>query len=127
MSTRTDPHPPTASARKALSEATAGPSSRSADGILTLAGTNAEVLVDVLTAPRCFVGINDEGRRVGQDHHRARLTDADVDLIHALKVDGMQCTVIAQKFDCSVHSVYSICQGRRRIAIATGQRAVRGS
>ena len=34
---------------------------------------------------RRFVRVNEHGRRIGEDHHRAKLSDADVDLILELR------------------------------------------
>lgn len=46
-----------------------------------------------------LVGVTTKGVRVGATHHRAKLTDADVDQIHALHEMGLSYKVIAEKFD----------------------------
>lgn len=48
---------------------------------------------------RRLVGVNDNGMRVGETHHRAKLTDKDVDQIHALHEMGLGYRTIAAKFD----------------------------
>lgn len=46
-----------------------------------------------------LVGVTSKGVRVGATHHRAKLTDADVDQIHALYEMGLSYRTIAEKFD----------------------------
>lgn len=63
--------------------------------------------------------INDLGRRIGQGHHRAKLTDTDVDQILALRDAGMSYGAIARKFDnvpggVAKSTVRDICTGRIR-------------
>jgi hypothetical protein len=65
---------------------------------------------------------NDGGHVVGQDHHRAKLSDHDVWLIHELRDGGMQYAEIAAKFEISKTQVCYICLGQRRAHTATGQR-----
>ena len=65
------------------------------------------------------VAVNEQGRRIGEGHPRAKLTDADVDLIHELAAAGLSCRVIASKFDdikggISWETVRDILRGRRR-------------
>lgn len=84
-------------------------------------GTVPELLADLLTTrPRAAL-VNERGRVIGQDHHRARLTDHDVWLIHELRREGLSCPQIALKFSISVHTVRSISSGRRRGQVAVGQ------
>ena len=45
------------------------------------------------------VAINAKGRRVGETHQRAKLTDADVEMILALHDEGIGYRQIAKKFD----------------------------
>ena len=63
---------------------------------------------------RKFIGVNERGLRVGQDHQRAKLTDRDVELIRALHDEGMQYVMIAEKFEVSHHTVARICRHERR-------------
>lgn len=95
--------------------------------LLTDPRTIAEQLADTLTARarRGPVAVNDRGNTVGQDHHRAKLTDHDVWLIHDLRANGVKRADIAAKFECSLHTVIAILAGRRRTHIATSQRNVR--
>lgn len=62
-----------------------------------------------------LVGISEFGSRVGETHHRARLSDHDVDLIRSLRDDyGLTYQAIADKFECSKSTVRDICKCRRR-------------
>ncbi|MCF8203655.1 MAG: helix-turn-helix domain-containing protein [Methylotenera sp.] len=66
------------------------------------------------------VWFNARGNRIGEGHQRAKLSDADVDLIYALREEGMSLGRIAEKFECAKSTVRDICTGRIR-----GQACVR--
>jgi hypothetical protein len=81
-----------------------------------------------------FVLVNDQGRRIGQDHHRAKLTDVDVDQIFMLREYGLSYSQIAGKFDdieggISKETVRDVLKGRRRgqVPFATKKVLVRAS
>lgn len=62
-----------------------------------------------------MVGISEFGSRVGETHHRAKLTDHDVDLIRELReAHGLTYQALADKFDCSKSTIRDICRYRRR-------------
>lgn len=61
-----------------------------------------------------LVGFNEKGSRVGETHHRARLTDHDVDLIRDLRDEGLTYQEIADKFEVSKSTVRDIVKCRRR-------------
>jgi hypothetical protein len=71
------------------------------------------------------VGVNDSGHVIGQDHHRARLSDHDIWLIHDLRREGLTYQEIADKFEVSKALVADICKGRRRGQTVTGQRSLK--
>lgn len=55
------------------------------------------------------------GKVAGEEHPRARLSDADCELIRALCLDnGLSYTVVAAKFECSKTTVRDIVKYRRR-------------
>lgn len=89
-------------------------------------GSVSELLADLLARrhPRPKL-VNDRGNVVGQDHHRSRLSDHDVWLIHELRAAGVKRRVIAEKMEVSFYTVCEILTGRRRTMIATGQRSGR--
>jgi DNA invertase Pin-like site-specific DNA recombinase len=66
-----------------------------------------------------LIGINERGLRVGQDHQRAKLSDAAVELIRRLHEGGMSYGVIAIKFEISRMQVWRICNYRVRVQSAT--------
>lgn len=70
------------------------------------------------------MAVNDRGHVVGEDHHRAKLSDHDVWLMLELRDASMRYTDLAEKFGVSKATVASICQGRRRAQLVTGQRRV---
>lgn len=57
---------------------------------------------------------NSKGYRIGQCHHRAKLTDADVALIFALRMQGFSIVTIAKKMECGCTTVYKIINGQMR-------------
>lgn len=66
-----------------------------------------------------LVGINEKGRRVGQDHPKAKLLDSEVDLMFELYEDGMRITELARRFEVRKSTVNDILKGRRRAQHAT--------
>lgn len=69
--------------------------------------------------------VNELGRRIGEGHQRAKLSDAAVELVHELREAGMSYAQIAAKFDdvpggIAKSTVRDICTGRIR-----GQACVR--
>lgn len=61
-----------------------------------------------------LVPVDEHGLRIGQDHHRARLTDAEVDLVRELHEAGMPYDALAKKFAVSKWSIGRICRYERR-------------
>lgn len=79
-----------------------------------------------------LVFVNAHGKRIGQDHHRAKLTDADIDQIFELREAGLSYLEIANKFDditdgISRSTIRDILKGRRRgqLPVATKRVLVR--
>jgi hypothetical protein len=70
------------------------------------------------------VGVNDIGRRVGDSHPNAKLTDADVELLRALHGEGWGYRRLAAKFEVSKSLVRYIIKGRWRGQVATDWRRV---
>lgn len=62
--------------------------------------------------------VNEGGRRIGETHHRARLSDGAVDQILALHDGGMSYGKIAVKFDCAKSTVRDVCTGRIRAQLS---------
>lgn len=64
------------------------------------------------------VAVNAAGYRVGEGHHRSKLSDEDVDLILYLRDEGLSYAAIAAKWDDGVtiskSTVRDICLGRIR-------------
>lgn len=59
------------------------------------------------------------GNRIGESHHKAVLTDHEVDLLLELRAEGKTHAWLAEKFEIPKISVRSICSGRTRsVAIA---------
>jgi hypothetical protein len=74
---------------------------------------------------RRVVRVNEAGLRIGEDHHNAKLTDADVEAMLQLRRDGWGYRRLAAKFECSKRVVRDICAGRRRAQTCAGHRVVR--
>lgn len=75
----------------------------------------------VATTGNCDRG---EGWRVGETHHRAKLTDHDVELIRLLREGGMKVVEIAKKFECTPQNISTIVHYRSRTAVGIAVRKV---
>lgn len=60
------------------------------------------------------IAFNASGRRVGDTHHNARLTDAEVQLVIELHGEGLGYGTLAAKFEVSKSLIRDICKGRAR-------------
>lgn len=67
------------------------------------------------------IALNERGQRIGESHHKAKLSNDDVDTILYLREAGLSYGQIAAKFDdgmtVSKSTVRDICQGRIRAQI----------
>lgn len=68
-----------------------------------------------------IIGVNEDGRRVGEHHHRAKFTDDEIELIRQLRElcnpDGTHQWSygnIAKAFETSKGVIHDICSMRRR-------------
>lgn len=70
---------------------------------------------------RRTVGVNEDGRRVGEDHVNAKLTNSEVDLLLTLwdEGNGLSYRQLAEKFDISKSGARKICKGQNRCQRAT--------
>lgn len=57
---------------------------------------------------------NSRGWRIGQGHHRAKLTDAQVARMRSLFERGIGYKALAREFGCSVSTARDICRGTTR-------------
>lgn len=72
------------------------------------------------------MGVNERGQVLGEDHHRAVLTDHEVSLLLELRGEGYSYDWLARKFEVSKSCVQKICTGRWRSKIPTAYRRIRG-
>lgn len=61
-----------------------------------------------------LVGVNEGGRRVGDYHPNAKLSDGDVELLLEMHSEGWGYKLLAQKFEITPSAVRHICKGRNR-------------
>lgn len=71
-----------------------------------------------------MVAVNDLGCRIGEDHPRAELTNADVARLLALHDEGFGYKRLARMFDISPSQARNIVKGYQRGQAAMGYRAV---
>ena len=71
-------------------------------------------------------GLSKRGRgwRVGEGHHRAKLTDHDVELIRLLREGGMKLKEIAKKFECTPENIGQIVNYKTRIQVGMAENKV---
>jgi hypothetical protein len=70
------------------------------------------------------VGVNDRGLRVGEDHQRAKLTDADIEAMLSMRSEGFGYQRLADIFECSKSHVRHIVKGLKRHQRAVAWRRV---
>lgn len=91
-----------------------------------LARTDCVVKVVKRNKVRRYVGVNDRGYAIGENHARAKLSDKDIELILELREAGLSYGEISKKFDDGVTvskgHVRDICNGRRRAQVPTDWR-----
>jgi hypothetical protein len=61
-----------------------------------------------------LVALNEEGRRIGEHHPRAKLLDAEVEQVLVLLESGLSYAATALKMDVSKSCIAHIATGRRR-------------
>ncbi|MER1940493.1 hypothetical protein ABS755_07265 [Castellaniella sp. FW104-16D08] len=61
-----------------------------------------------------LVALNENGRRIGEDHPNARYTNHEIDLVLTLRDQGASYGEIARKMDMPKATVQAICNGRSR-------------
>jgi len=61
------------------------------------------------------IALNECGARIGEDHQRAELTDAEVETIRTLHEEfGLSYSQLAEKFEQSKGAIAKICRYERR-------------
>lgn len=71
------------------------------------------------------LAINEAGRRIGDSHHRAKLTDHEVEQILQLHVEGYGYRRLAQMFDVSRSTIRDIIKGRCRSQFPASWKVIR--
>jgi hypothetical protein len=64
------------------------------------------------------IRLNELGRRIGECHPRAKLTDEEIELVFQLLEDGMSMQHVADKFEVSKGCIWKIWHGFRRAQVA---------
>lgn len=82
-----------------------------------------------MTHTHKLVLVNERGIPLGQDHHRAKLSNRDVDQIFELRELGLSYAAIASKFDdieggIGKTTIGDVLKGRRRGKIPYATRRV---
>lgn len=75
---------------------------------------SAKVRAEARLGRRRLLQFSDEGRRIGETHHKAVLSDHEVQLLLELREEGKTYSWLAMKFEISKMTVRSICRGRTR-------------
>jgi hypothetical protein len=83
-----------------------------------------KILRDRTVNARRVVKVNERGLRIGEDHHNAKLTDAEVELLLVLRREGWGYRRLAAKFEVARNLVVLICKGKRRNQTCAGHKAV---
>lgn len=65
-----------------------------------------------------LVAVNEQGQRVGESHPRARLTDAEIDLMFAMRKHKVPVAEIARWFGRNRSYVWRVLNYRKRNQLA---------
>jgi hypothetical protein len=65
-----------------------------------------------------IIGVNERGYRIGEEHPKATLTDAEVELLRKLNEAGLCYRELAEKFETNKGTVAKICRYERRCQYA---------
>lgn len=84
-------------------------------------------MVSVQKARKRVIAVNEKGYRLGEDHHRAKLTDHEVGLVLELLDEGMSERLVAEKMEISRRTVRDIKAGRIRCQTPAAYRPLRGA
>lgn len=71
-----------------------------------------------------LVAVNDRGRRIGEDHPGALLSNHEVELLLTLREEGFSYGWLAAKFDIAKTTVQGICTCRRRAQTISAFRSI---
>lgn len=71
------------------------------------------------------LAINEAGRRIGDSHHRAKLTDHEVEQVLQLHTEGYGYRKMATMFDVSKSTIRSIVTGRCRAQFPASWKVIR--
>lgn len=66
-----------------------------------------------------IIALGEKGKRIGESHHRSRLTDAQVDEIRELREEeGMSYGRLAERFGSKKSTIRDICKYLTRVQVA---------
>jgi len=72
-----------------------------------------------------YVALNENGRPIGENHHRSTISDETVDLIRELHEDeGISTIRIALRLKLNKETVRKICNYERRAQTAFGHKRI---
>lgn len=72
-----------------------------------------------------LVAVNDDGLLIGEDHPRAKLTDAQVDEMRDLHEDhGWGMRRLARRFNCALSTAHAICTYQSRAQRPAGWKRI---
>lgn len=71
------------------------------------------------------VAVSDSGHAIGEDHPRARYTNADVEGVFMLHEAGFSLRQISKKMDMPIRTIRDYLSGRRRDQSIAGFKKVR--
>ena len=76
---------------------------------------------------RICVAVNDQGRRIGEDHPNAKYLDDDVERARAFRSEGYTWARISEMMDMPIRTIRGYLDGSRRSQSVAGFRWVKPS
>ncbi len=74
---------------------------------------------------RICVAVNDQGRRIGEDHPNAKYLDDDVERARAFRSEGYTLRAISHMLDMPIRTIRGYLDGSRRAQSIAGFRWVK--
>jgi len=82
--------------------------------------------MNMSTIPTRTVGVNELGRRIGEDHPKAKLTDRQVEMIRQLHEDyHVPYSIICEVLIVSKSTIEDICCYNTRTQLAIRRKTIR--
>lgn len=71
-----------------------------------------------------LIAVNEYGIAIGEDHHNAKYSNGEIDMVLDLREQGWGYKRISKATDMPIRTVRDICNGKRRCQMAVRWRRI---